>query len=173
MDASSFIKRQLRTLHSQYDTVAGDLTDEQANHVPPGGHQSIAFCLWHYARTEDNIVRFVIQHQPTVWIEGGWDQRFGLDSKAQGTGMTDEQAAALTIKPIADFRRYMKDVWAASDEYIGSLSEAGLEQKVTVKPLGEMTLFDCLTNMCITHGFRHLGEVEYARGLFGLRGATI
>jgi hypothetical protein len=174
MDALEFIRGQMQGMHRLYDRVVSDLTDEQLHYQAAPDVQPIAFSLWHYVRTEDNIIRWVIQHRPTVWLEGGWPERFGLDPRGQGTGMTDEQAASLRINSLPDWRTYMTDVWAATDDYLGGLSPEGMEAtRVTIKPVGEMSLLDALGGMCLTHGYRHLGEIEYARGLVGLKGATI
>ncbi|MHB8574540.1 MAG: DinB family protein [Dehalococcoidia bacterium] len=173
MDATAFIRGQMSGLHRLYDHVTADLSDEQLHHVARPGVQPIAFCLWHYVRTEDNIIRFVIQRRPTVWMEEGWDARLGLDSRSQGTGMSDDDASNFRIGSLSDFRAYMTRVWAATDEYLGALSPADTDRSVTIKPVGEMPLLQALGGMCLTHGYRHLGEIEYARGLVGLKGATI
>jgi len=115
----------------------------------------------------------VIQHRPTVWMERGWDARLGLDSRSQGTGMSDEDASAFRISSLADFRAYMPKVWASTDAYLAGVDPAAADQRVTIKPVGEMSLLQALGGMCLTHGYRHLGEIEYARGLVGLKGATI
>ena len=174
MHALDFIRQQMMLMHRLYDHVVEDLDDEQLHHQAGPRVQPIAFSLWHYVRTEDNIIRFVLQRRPTVWIEGGWPERLGLDPRAQGTGMTDEEASSLRITSLPDFRRYMGDVWAATDDYLTAVAPDRLdEERVTIKPVGEMSLADALGGMCLTHGYRHLGEIEYARGLLGLKGATI
>lgn len=170
----TYMRRELRALHELYDGVTKDLTDEQANHVPAGGHQSLAFCLWHYVRTEDNAIQFVIQRKPTVWIEGGWAERFGLDSKSQGTGFSDDEARAFRIAGIADFRRYMTDVFARTEAFVQGLTPEESERRITVKPLGEMPIMTAISGLCMTHGYRHLGEIEFAKGLVAPKGgATI
>lgn len=174
MDTAVFLRRQMQSLHGLLDKVISDLSDEQLHFQAGPDVQPIAFSLWHYVRTEDNIIRFVIQRRPTVWLEGGWPEKFGLDPRAQGTGMTDEEAGALRINSLPDWRTYQSQVWAATDQYLSSLDAARLEQdRVTIRPVGEMSLLDGLAGMCLTHGYRHLGEIEYARGLVGLKGATI
>ncbi len=174
MDALDFIRRQMSALHRLFDHVISDLSSEQLNHQAQTGVQSIAFSLWHYVRTEDNIVQFVIQRRQTVWIEGGWPQRFGLDARSQGTGMSEQDAAGVRITDLDAWRQYQSAVWDATDAYLSALSPDGLEQqRVTIRPVGEMGLLDALGGMVLTHGYRHLGEIEYARGLVGLRGATI
>lgn len=169
-----YLAGEIRGMHGLFDRVTIDLTDEQVNNVPGGGHQNIAFCLWHYIRTEDNIIQFVLQRKPTVWMDGGWPEKFGLDSKSQGTGFTDDEARNFRIRGFADFRQYMTDVFRHTEAYVGALGAAECERRVTIKPLGEMSLLQAIAGMCMTHGYRHLGEIEFAKGLVAPKGgATI
>ncbi len=46
-------------------------------------------------------------------------------------------------------------------------------RQVTVKSLGEMSVWNALYELCLTHGYRHIGEIEYRRGVQGLGGLTI
>ena len=167
-----FVRREIKSLHGLYNNVMQDIDDAQFNQVPAGGNQNIAFCLWHYVRTEDNIVQFIFQRQPTVWMTGGWDQKFGLDSKAQGTGFTDDEARSFRIGSVSDFKSYMSDVWKSTEAYLGQLAPEDLARNVTVRPLGEMPALRCLSDMVMTHGYRHLGEIEFAKGLTGKRGSS-
>jgi DinB superfamily len=169
-----YMEREIRGMHGLYERVTVDLDDKRANHVPAGGHQSLAFCLWHYVRTEDNAIQFVIQRKPTVWIAGGWAEKFGLDAKSQGTGFTDEQAREFRIHGVADFRMYMLDVFRHTEEYVKQLSPEESERAIVVKPLGEMSIMTAISGLCMTHGYRHLGEIEFAKGLVATKGgATI
>ena len=173
-DMIMYLAGEFHSLHRLIDRVTRDISDDQANHVPQGGNQNIAFSLWHYVRTEDNVVQFIAQGKPTVWLDGGWPQKFGLDPKLQGTLFTDEQARAFRINDFAEFRHYMSDVFASTEAYVSALSDEEGMRKVTVKPLGEMTLLQALSGVGMTHGYRHLGEIEFAKGLVAERGgATI
>jgi uncharacterized damage-inducible protein DinB len=169
-----YMKRELRAMHRLYEHVTSDLSDDQSNAVPSGGKQNLAFSLWHYVRTEDNVIQFVMQRKPTVWLEGGWPERFGLDPKSQGTGFSDDEALGFRLNDIAAFRAYMSDVFKRTEEYVAALTPDECERSITVKPLGEMTVLQCVSGMCMTHGYRHLGEIEFAKGLVASRGgATI
>ncbi len=100
MTLVEFIKAELVRLHGSLDHGVKDLTPEQWHAVPAGNARAntIAFEMWHYARTEDNIVRFIIQNRrPTVWMEGKWAERLGLPPVAQGTGMPPADAQAMRI----------------------------------------------------------------------------
>jgi hypothetical protein len=168
-----FIRTGLRQLHGSYRDAVADLSEDQLHWRANERGHTAAFVLWHYYRTEDNIIQFVLQRKPTVWIEGGWDQKFGLHRTAQGTGMSLEEAQALRLSPKEDFMAYMDDVATASDAYLAGLDDAALEATTTVKPLGEMPLKNAIGYMCLTHGFNHLGEIQHLRGLQGLRGMAV
>ena len=74
LSAVDFIRAQLKRMHAGFDKSLSDLTPEQL-HAVPGGHataNTIGWGIWHYVRTEDNIVRWVIQNRrPPIWVEGG------------------------------------------------------------------------------------------------------
>ena len=167
-----YMQRELHVMHGLYERVLEGLDDAAINRVPDGGKQNMAFSLWHYVRTEDNVIQFVMQRKPTVWIADGWDAKFGLDSKAQGTGFSDDDAKNFRISGLGDFKRYMSDVFKHTEQYVGAMGEQDAERRITVKPLGEMSVLQCVSGMCMTHGYRHLGEIEFAKGLVGLKGSS-
>ena len=160
----------LRRLHDALDRSLDGLSSDQL-HMVPAGHaraNTIAWNVWHYTRTEDNVVRFALQNRrPTVWGEGGYPERLGLHPAAQGTGMPTEEAQALRIKDVPLFGAYMKAVWASTEAYVQALTPAELDRKIALKFVGEMPLVRVLASVGVTHGFTHLGEIELARTLVG------
>ena len=172
MTTLELITHELRRLHKALDKSLEGLTPEQLHQVPAGHAtaNTIAWGLWHYARTEDNVVRYILQNRrPIVWVEGGYAEKLGLPPVAQGTGMTTPEAQALRIKDLALFRDYVAKVWASTDEYLARVDAAALDATVTIKPLGEMPAVRALADVCVTHGFTHFGEIELARTLVGAR----
>ena len=171
MTLLELLRAELRRLHGLLDSCAADLTQEQWHLVPAGSPRAntVAFELWHYTRTEDNVVRFILQkRRPTVWLEGGWDERFGLPPVAQGTGMPPEEAQRLRIADTDAFRRYMRDVWQSTESFLETADTAALDASVLVRPLGEMPAGQALGQVCASHGFGHYGEIELCRTLMGL-----
>jgi hypothetical protein len=170
MTASELIHLELKRLHTMLDGCLGGLTPDQL-HAVPGGHpraNTIAWNLWHVVRTEDNVVRFVLQNRrPPVWTEGGYADTLGLPPVAQGTGMSTADAQALRIKDVGLFREYAQKVWASSDEYLTAVDPASLDRVVTVKPLGDMPVIRVLAQVCVAHGMMHVGEIDLARTLIG------
>ena len=170
MTAIDLVKHELARLHASYDTVLAQLTPEQLHQVPAGHPRAnhIAWGVWHYVRTEDNVVRYILQaRRPIVWAEGGYADKLGLPPVAQGTGMSTAESQALRIKDLGLFREYVSRVWASTDEYLAKVDPATLDTVVTIKPLGEMPAIRALAQVCVSHGFTHLGEIELARTLVG------
>jgi hypothetical protein len=64
-------------------------------------------------------------------------------------------------------------VFKATDDFLAASDDEYLQQMTTVKPLGEMPIQNAIGNMCLTHGFTHLGEIAHLRGLMGLRGMAV
>lgn len=165
-----FIRSGLRQLHQTYDESIADLSDDQLHWIANENGVSAAFVLWHYVRTEDNIINFVLQGKSTVWIEGGWYERLGLHRTAQGTGMSLQDAQALRISDKGAFQDYMRATWKATEGYLATLTDDDLRKTITVRPLGEMPAINAVGTICLTHGFAHSGEIAHLRGLMGLRG---
>ena len=175
MTITEFLRWTMRNQHNMLDQAVSELTPEQVHFVPPGTSANhIGFTLWHYVRTEDNIVQFILQERkPTVWISGGFFERFGLDKISQGTGMTTEDANNLHLPPMAQWLEYQRAVWQATDGYLGSIDDAALERMVKVMPFGEIPARQALAMVALTHGHGHLGEICVLRVLQGLPSSLI
>jgi hypothetical protein len=175
MTLTAFLRDALRAQHRMIDEAVKDLTDEQLHWVPPNSKANhIAFTLWHYVRTEDNIVQFVLQdRKPTVWITGGYHERWGLDKVAQGTGMSTEDAHALRLPSLDEWMAYQQAVWQATDDYLASIDDDALDRTLTVRPFGQIEARRALAQVCLTHGHAHLGEICVLRVLQGLPSSLI
>lgn len=171
MTAPQFVHIHMTKLHAGLDAAFDGLTPDQL-HAVPGGNSTantIAWNVWHCARTEDNIVRFVLQNRRNpVWTEGGYADKLGLPPVAQGTGMSTEEAHALRIKDVALFKEYMQKVWASTEEFMAN-EAAALDKTVTIKGMGEMPGIMALGYICLVHPMTHLGEISMARALVGAK----
>jgi len=100
MTAVDLMKLELARLHKSYDKVLDELTPEQLHRVPAGHPKAntIAWGVWHYVRTEDNVVRYILQNRrPIVWAEGGYADKLGLppfSTNARPTGLNPLSNAA-------------------------------------------------------------------------------
>lgn len=174
MNLIDLITYNLARLHSELEEAVSSLNHDQLHWVPKENCNHIAFNLWHYVRTEDNLVRFVLQdRRTTVWLEEGWDDTFKLDRVSQGTGMDTKDANDLTINSLQEFLKYMSAVWTSSKDYLGNVNALDLERKFLVRPMGERPASQVLIENILTHGFTHLGEIWILKRLQNLEGSTI
>jgi hypothetical protein len=173
MGSLDFFRSSLKNFHNSFRDAVKDLTDEQLHFRPLGKGNSIAFALWHTVRTEDLVVNFLLQKKPPVWNAEGWDKKFGMDPKAQGTGMTDEQAASIKIASLGEFLKYMENVFRASEAYLDIVKEADLEPVQEYQFLGKRNGYQVIGGVVFGHGSEHLGEIRYVKGLQGLKGSPI
>jgi hypothetical protein len=172
--ALDFIRDSIHQQHEAWDKAISDLTLDQMHFRPNGQGNHIGFIAWHYVRTEDNIVQFVFQHRkPTVWLEGGYDQKFGLPRTAQGTGMPTDEAARMRLPSVEQWMAYQRAVWQATDAWLDSVTEEDLMRVVRIMPFGEITVMTAVRIPIVNHGFMHLGQAQHLRTLQGLKASDL
>ena len=59
MDTIALLRSHLDRLHGSLDSSIRDLSPEELHWKPSNGCNHIGFSLWHYVRTEDNLISFV------------------------------------------------------------------------------------------------------------------
>ena len=173
MGTLDFLRTSTKKLHNDFRDAIKDLKEEQLHFRPLGKGNHIAFALWHLVRTEDSVINFFLQRKAPVWNTEGWDKKFGMDPRAQGTGMTAEQAAAVLIQSLPDFSKYMENVFKASEAYLATLKEADLDRVEEFQFLGKMSFGQVIGGVVLNHGSQHLAEIWYVKGLQGLKGSPI
>ncbi|MCA9859050.1 MAG: DinB family protein [Thermomicrobiales bacterium] len=179
--------RQVRELHRLWSLSTGDLTAEQMNYRERDGVLPIAFTLLHYVRGEDRLICQAVLDEPTLWEAGDWQQRIGgnpLDVR-RGTGI--EEAETATIGNAATWNDYQRTVFAHTESVLASLSDEAYEaEKYPTLPESYQASFVgrvvnegegvplsvLLHSIIFQHGIRHLGELDHARALIGLKGVS-
>ena len=173
MNTVEYFRSALKNLHNGLADCLKGLTNEQLHFRPLGKGNHIAFTLWHCVRTEDTVINFFLQKKPPVWNAEGWDKKFGMDPKAQGTGMTAEQAASIRIPDLGEFSKYMENVFRASEAYLDGVKEESLAEVRDLPVLGKRNLYQVMGGIVLQHGSGHLGEIWYLKGLQGLKGSPM
>ena len=170
MDIREYLVHFIGILHRGYEGALSDLSEEQFYFHPSANTNHTAFTAWHWVRTEDNVVQFVLQRQTTVWLANQLDERWGLPRVAQGTGMPPAEAYAMRLPSVGDFLDYARKVWAGTDRYLSALTTEELDRITKILPFGEIPVLQALGQTIIAHGNQHLGEVWLTRELQGLKG---
>ena len=172
--ALELIRDSIQQQHEAWDKALSDLTADQMHFRPNGQGNHIGFIAWHYVRTEDNIVQFIFQQRkPTMWMAGGYDQKFGLPRTAQGTGMAPAEAAQVRLPSLEHWMTYQTSVWQATAAWFNGVTEADLQRIVSFKPFGDITVMTAIRIPLLNHGFMHIGQVQHLRQLQGLKGSDL
>lgn len=156
--------------HERVIKVVGDLTDEQLRYRPAPKAHNIGFILWHLARADDNVV-FDLTGR-SVWESGRYAERWGHPERGAGTGWDDEKAAALPLPPKAELLSFVREVFAAVDAARRTIDESRFESGLDSRFLSRHTTVADVIMSELAHDNRHLGELEYLKGLLGLRGSA-
>lgn len=163
---------QLKAAHTTLEQTMEGVTEEVAQYMPPGTANPIAGTYAHVVFSEDLFMHtFLMKTSPLM--EAGFKDKTG----ASEVQPTDWQIAypkwlkevRLDIK---QFREYAKAVYAASEEYVASLTDADLEKDVDMSAFGMGTrkTYDFIANLISGHVYPIIGEISVLKGIQGLKG---
>jgi hypothetical protein len=96
MNALELLLERYDAVHAGFvDQLFKGLTDAQVRQRP-NGVNSIAWLVWHLSRVLDAAVSRFVVDRPQVLEEGDWNRRMRLARRDVGSGMTAEEAEALS-----------------------------------------------------------------------------
>jgi len=194
MNAGDFFLVQHGRLHaagvadpgSMWDRIFGGLDDAQMR-ARPAGMNSLAWLLWHTARTEDVVVNLVVTAGHQVF-DDGWSKRLGIGRVDIGTGMTEAEVTDFSRRvDLVAARAYRNAVGKRTREVVAKLRVGAWDELVTpadvhravaagafgphaawVEKLWQgVTRANRLGATGIAHNAMHLGEAVAIRGQLG------
>ncbi len=100
MTLNEFIEDAFNTEHEYLMDALGDITPEELMWRAGPEANPIGWILWHMTRVEDMWFQFFIQRQPEIWESEGWNEKFGLPTRAMsGVEVAVGAAAAMRGTP--------------------------------------------------------------------------
>ena len=166
------------------------LTDSQIRLRPGKGLNSLAWLLWHMARTEDVNVNLVVVDGRQVF-DDAWARRLNIARPDIGTGMTEDEVGDLSeTLDLSAARAYRNAVGRRTREVVASLGESVLEETVGPADVARASMVGAidaralwlvalwqnqsratrLATVGITHNALHLGEAQTLRSVAGFGG---
>lgn len=144
--------------------LADALTPEVLNaHI--GGHpNSPAWLLWHMGREIDVQVADLTGHEQ-VWTAQGFRDRLGTQSlgDSMGYGMSAEEARDVRSDDAEGLLAYLDAATASLTDYLGTLSDAMLDDVVDEQWDPPVTRGVRLVSV-IDDAAQHVGQVAYIAG---------
>ena len=182
MAVGSALRKNLVFWHWYPDLLVQDLSPEQLRWQPDGHDTSILFALWHTYRAADELCHGLVLGRPSVFADGGWSARLPVAQTGAspfGNGLTREQIGRLDLD-IGELSAYAKAVGASIADGLAGLSDAQASEEISlpfftgVYPnVDRVTRLEAITFFAIGHTAEHLGEVQFLKGLMGLKGAPL
>jgi hypothetical protein len=164
--AIQFIHSTVNSMHQALLNDVKALEPEQLKWKPAPKTNPIGFLFWHAVRLEDNTVSGWQKKTP-VWEEDRWYTKFNLDAKAYGTGFQEADVDKIAKLPLEQVIAYAEKVFRNTEIYIRSLDEDKLD--FTPNPeRPNWTIGTMLNSFVIAHGWWHLGEIRYIKGMLGM-----
>ena len=194
MNAADFFLAQHGRLHaagvgdpaSMWERVFGGVSDEQMR-ARPAGLNSLAWLLWHTARTEDVVVNLVVSAGHQVF-DAAWAKRLGVGRRDIGTGMTDAEVTDFSRRlDLNAARAYRNAVGRRTREVVAGLRVGAWDEIIAPLDVNRAVAADAfgphagwveklwqgvsranrLGATALAHNAMHLGEAVVIRGQLG------
>jgi uncharacterized damage-inducible protein DinB len=156
--------------------VVDGLSDDQLAWRPAPRAHSMGWTLWHIARCADKFAA-ELGETPEIWVREGLTAKWGLaegllGSNGTGTGADDETASTLRPPSKDLLIDYTRRSFAALDAAVERFDADTVARERTTFFFDEPAAIGRAFITAIAHDNRHLGELEYVKGLLGLRGTA-
>jgi Protein of unknown function (DUF664) len=145
--------------------VVDGLSSEQLAFRVAGDANSIGWLVWHLTRVQDDHVAGAFGRQQ-VWLEGGWQARFGLPFEATdiGYGQTAEQVGAAVGLDARGLVGYHHAVHRCTLELLATLDDDDLGRIVDTSFDPPVTLAVRLVSV-LSDDLQHVGQAAFVPGL--------
>ena len=181
-----FLDRHQR-LHEYLERLGDGLTEAEIREPVEPGVNTLAWLLWHVARTEDGAINLLICEAPQV-LDEAWLGRLNLDREDAGTGMSIAEVVDLSARiDLASLAAYARAVRERTRILVASLRPPQLDEVVSgdrirealermvvgpaVQKLREhwsgATKGYFLAFLPLAHNYEHIGQADLIRGLLG------
>lgn len=173
MDVISSFRGQFAQAHEMIEQAVADLTPEQRNYRGEGWNiQSIGGIYGHTVTSEDYLINIMIREKPEdfLFVRDGWAEKTGYDAGEDGQ-LSEKISAAASAADFDALREYGKQVYAATDAWLASLSTSDLDRKIHIPWMGgDMSVGEIIGNILLWHAVQHGGEICALKGVQGGQG---
>jgi hypothetical protein len=170
MDTVALLQYALGNAFGILAEVTADVTQGQADWVPPGTANPIGAGYWHAVSSTDEIVRRWGMGQTPLYQQDGWQEKVLTVSAPEPKRGGDYQTYYRTIRvDLAALHEYAHAVAEAAQAWLCSLGTADLERRIDT-PIGELALAEMVETFVIWHINAHCGEIAALKGCQGAKG---
>jgi DinB superfamily len=174
MDTLTLLREQLQQAHQFLESTMADVTPEQAHWIPPGIANPLGATYIHILVAEDMFVNTVFKGGAPL-LATTWAGKTGFNEPMPVPGPEWAHYAQWARRVQVDLpamRQYAQAIYAASDNYLASLTPNDLDRVIDLSRLGvgQVTLAHALSRLVIAHVDNIIGEISCLKGLQGAKG---
>jgi len=168
MNTIEVIQFSLNTAFSILRQVTADLTQEQADWMPPGIANPIGGLYWHTIASTDLIIHKWSMGQAPLSRRDGWQEKVLVESRPEeSTDQPPQIRDTRVYLPV--LHEYAKVISKTAQKWLASLTLEDLERKIDT-PVGELNLAQLLESFVVWHINVHCGEIAALKGCQGATG---
>lgn len=182
MAALTALSKNIEFWHSYPELLVKDLTADQLRWQPQGHDTSIVFAIWHAYRATDELLHSLLMARPSVFVSEGWSDRLPVSETGRtpfGNGASREQIGRIDLD-IDSLLEYAKSVGRSVNGYVASITDQEAKEEISLPffagvypSVDRMSRVETVAFFAIGHVSEHLGEVQFIKGLLGLKGAPL
>jgi hypothetical protein len=166
MDAISLLRILMDEAHSLLESTVGDVTSDQLHYVPEGRALPVGAAYAHVIFSEDILIQLLKGQAPL--FEAGTPTGASVPMPNFMKGWEDYAGWTKQVRfDLVQLRAYAKAVYANTDAYLATLTEADLDKP---DPFGQKSLGYFVGRWLLGHVDNLAGEISAAKGLQGLQG---
>ena len=173
----SLLREMMKNVNELLEGTMADVTPEQAHWIPPGVANPIGANYAHVVLSRDGAVNGMFKGGVPLFA-AGWAGKTGVSELPPAPdpgkpGFPDWSGWSRKARvDLPAMRKYAKAVYAASDEFLATLSPEDLERPVdlTAVGLGKSTMGFVINNGIVGNASTHCGEISCLKGQQGKRG---
>jgi hypothetical protein len=176
----SLLREQLQVAVQLLEGTMEGVTPEQAHWLPAGTANPIGANYAHVVVSQDMLINSRLKGG-TPLLAAAWAGRTGLSEFPPGPdparpGFPDWSKWARQVRiDLPALRAYAQAVYAATDAYLASLTDADLARSVDLAAvgLGQMPVKQLLLRGLLGNALTHCGEISCLKGLQGAKGYPV
>jgi hypothetical protein len=170
----ALLRRMVSDARGVLEGTMADVTQEQADSIPPGIANPLGATYVHVMWSEDMIVQGMFRQAQPLFASS-WAGRTGLSEPMPTPGPDWVNYAPWTRRVKIDlnqFRQYAQAVAAQTDAWLAELSDADLSRPMNLSGigLGQHTWGSAIALLIANHLGTETGEIAVLKGIQGARG---
>ena len=163
MTMNEFIEDALNKEQEFLLGTVQDLTPEDLAWRPGPEANPMGWILWHMLRVEDFWFQFFIQRELELWEKEGWHEKFGLPTRDNGFGHTQEQVTNFPALDLGELLKYGEQVRSGTLTYLRGLGPD--DYAVVPRERQPDMSVGAVFRQVIGELYQHQGHIAYIKGL--------